>query len=64
MSYCLNFRLGGAWGHHFFECDHDQDIVAQLSADMGICKYNPGASPPSPSPSPRILRKKGHTALV
>ncbi|KAF1967970.1 hypothetical protein BU23DRAFT_572787 [Bimuria novae-zelandiae CBS 107.79] len=41
MSYCLNFRIGGAWGHKFFESDHDQDIVAQLGADMGICKYNP-----------------------
>lgn len=42
MSYCLNFRIGGAWGYRFFECDHDQDIVTHLSADMGVCKYNPG----------------------
>ncbi|KAL5427451.1 hypothetical protein PMIN07_007805 [Paraphaeosphaeria minitans] len=30
----------GAWGFKFFEGDHDHDIAAHLSADMGLSKYN------------------------
>ena len=31
----------GAWGFQFFESDHDYDIVNHLSADMGLCDFNP-----------------------